>query len=89
MSLREIQVQHLGLDVDYDDALQRQDVLVRQRQADEINDQLLVLQHRAVITIPRDRAAQHLLIAEEEAERRGIQVRRTNRGGDITYHGPG
>ena len=89
MSLREIQVQHMGLDVDYDNALKRQDTLVRQRQADEITDQLLVLQHRAVITIPRDRAAQHLLIAEEEAERRGIQVRRTNRGGDITYHGPG
>lgn len=89
MARPQIQVQRLGLDVDYDNALELQTTLVQKRQAGEIGDQLLVLQHRPVITIPRDRAAQHLLVAEEDAEQRGVQVRRTNRGGDITYHGPG
>ena len=89
MTTPQIQVQRLGLDVDYDDALELQTKLVKKRQADEIEDQLLVLQHRPVITIPRDRAAKHLLLAEADAERLGVQVRRTNRGGDITYHGPG
>ena len=84
-----IHVRDLGVDVDYDEALELQMDLVRQRQADDIPDQLLVLQHRPVITIPRERATQHLLITEVEAQKQGLQIRRTNRGGDITYHGPG
>lgn len=84
-----IQLRDLGLGVDYDEALALQAELVEQRKADLIPDQLLVLQHKPVITIPRDRAADHLLVSPEIAEAQGVQVRGTNRGGDITYHGPG
>lgn len=89
MSLPPIEIRDLGLDVDYDEALGLQAKLVEQRKADLIPDQLLVLQHKAVITIPRERAADNLLLSPERAEDQGVQVRRTNRGGDITYHGPG
>jgi lipoyl(octanoyl) transferase len=88
--LRRLQVQRLGL-VPYAEAVELQKQLVERRRADEISDQLLLLQHPAVITLGvksrNDRS--HVLETPERLAARGIEVVETGRGGDVTYHGPG
>ena len=74
----------------YDDALARQLELVRARIAGEIPDTLVFTEHEPVFTKGvRREAGDHLLWSESELATRGIAVHDTNRGGDITYHGPG
>jgi lipoyl(octanoyl) transferase len=68
-------------------ALQRQ--LAECRKAGEIPDQLLLLEHPPVITIGRNARPEHILSDSKELERDGIQIVETNRGGDVTFHGPG
>jgi lipoyl(octanoyl) transferase len=88
--LRRLQVQRLGL-VPYAEAVELQKQLVERRRASEISDQLLLLQHPAVITLGvksrNDRS--HVLETPERLAARGIEVVETGRGGDVTYHGPG
>lgn len=50
---------------------------------------LLLLEHHPVITLGRSAADQHVLVAESELERRGVELHRASRGGDVTFHGPG
>ena len=50
---------------------------------------LLFVEHPPVYTLGKSGKEEHVLLNEEEREKRGIQFFRTNRGGDITYHGPG
>lgn len=74
----------------YEDAMQRQLQLVEDRRANRIVDQLVLTEHPPVYTIGlRQGAERHLVWQAEQLEKAGIQVVRTNRGGDITYHGPG
>jgi lipoyl(octanoyl) transferase len=74
----------------YADAWQRQEELVARRNAGEIGDTLVFTEHDPVYTLGvRKGAEQHMIWDEAELARRGITVSRTNRGGDITYHGPG
>lgn len=74
----------------YADAWRRQEELVDRRNAGEIGNTLVFTEHEPVYTTGVRRGAeQHLLLDEAELARRGIEVHRTNRGGDITYHGPG
>lgn len=74
----------------YADAWARQDDLVRQRLADEIGDTLVFTEHEPVFTLGlRSGADAHLVWNEEQRARAGVEVVKTNRGGDITYHGPG
>lgn len=75
--------------VEYGRALELQHGLVALRQADEIPDTLVLLEHPPVITIGKSGQAANLLVPEAELARRGIAVRRIERGGDVTYHGPG
>lgn len=75
--------------VDYEDALALQDRLVEQRGRDEIPDRLLLLEHDHTYTLGTSADDAHLLMPEAERERRGVRVYRIDRGGDITYHGPG
>lgn len=66
-----------------------QETLFRQRSAGEIPDILLLTEHDPVYTIGRTGDDNHLLAGEDELRQRGITVVHNDRGGDITYHGPG
>ena len=71
-------------------AWQQQDDLVARRNAGEIGDTLVFTEHNPVYTLGvRRESGEHLVWDEAELQRRGIEVVQTNRGGDITYHGPG
>jgi lipoyl(octanoyl) transferase len=59
------------------------------RVAGQIPDLLVLLEHPSVITLGRRFRPQHLLAPAEELRRRGIEVHEADRGGSITYHGPG
>ncbi len=74
----------------YRDAWARQEVLVEERRAGRIGDMLVFTEHDPVYTLGvRLGAERHLLLDGAAAAARGIAVVKTNRGGDITYHGPG
>jgi lipoyl(octanoyl) transferase len=73
----------------YADALAIQQDLVDQRKRGLIPDQLLFVEHPHVITQGRNGRAENLLASEEALRSAGIEFFPTNRGGDITYHGPG
>lgn len=74
----------------YTDALARQKVAIAQRRAGSVPDLLIFTEHAPVYTIgARIGAAKHLLWDLDRLAREGIEVHETNRGGDITYHGPG
>lgn len=75
--------------VDYADAWDLQKRLVREIDRGERSDTLLLLEHPPTYTIGSDRHPEHLLLGPEELESRGISVFQIDRGGDITYHGPG
>lgn len=76
--------------VGYAEALRRQEDLVKQRLEGQIGDVLVFTEHDPVYTIGRRMGAmQHLLASPEELAAQGIEVVKTTRGGDITYHGPG
>jgi lipoyl(octanoyl) transferase len=75
--------------IPYDEALQLQERCHAARREGRIGDTILLLEHDPVITYGRSAEAEDLLVPEEELERRGIPVRRVNRGGKITCHYPG
>src|ERR1035438_6158539 len=85
---RTCELRDLGL-VSYADALAIQKDLVEQRKQQLIPDQLLIVEHPHVITQGRNGHAENLLASEEILNRAGIALHATDRGGDITYHGPG
>jgi lipoate-protein ligase B len=68
-------------------ALQRE--LVEDRAADLIPDQLLLLEHPAVLTLGRHADERFVRAPADELARRGIELIRVERGGEVTYHGPG
>jgi len=76
--------------MDYHEALELQTALVNAKTIAAIGrDMLLLMQHPPVFTLGRRGSHEHLLVAEAFLESRGIQVIHVERGGDITYHGPG
>jgi len=75
--------------VTYENGLAMQTSLVFMRQRDQIPDQLLLLQHTPVITTTRLTPPEHVLVSKDRLKDRGIALFETNRGGDVTYHGPG
>ena len=75
--------------VEYEQAWEMQKRLVREIDRDERGHSLLLLEHPPTYTIGSDRHPEHLLLGPEELARRGISVFQIDRGGDITYHGPG
>ncbi len=83
-----INVLQLGL-LDYETALKLQQSLVELRKQNRIADTLLLLEHPPVITLGRNAKAGNLRASAEELAARGVQVFECNRGGDVTFHGPG
>jgi len=75
--------------IDYLSAWERQRELVRQRSAGAIGDTLLLLEHPHTYTLGRATKDGHLLIGTEALAALGIALVESDRGGDITYHGPG
>jgi lipoyl(octanoyl) transferase len=75
--------------LDYSRALEMQQQLVARRKAGAIPDQLMLLEHPHTITLGRNGHAENLLAGEDHLRRAGIAFHPTDRGGDITYHGPG
>jgi lipoate-protein ligase B len=78
----------LGL-VPYEDALRLQNRLVQARATDKVEDILLILQHPPVITMGKSGKVQNVLATQPTLQEKGIKVIFTDRGGDVTYHGPG
>lgn len=74
----------------YSDALEQQKALVQQRINGQIGNTLIITEHNPVFTTGmRKNASDHLIWSPEQLENKGIEFLQSNRGGDITYHGPG
>jgi lipoyl(octanoyl) transferase len=84
----EIWVCHLG-HVPYSDGIVIQETIRARRTAGELPDTLLLLEHPPVYTRGRRSAAQDLPFSEDFYRAKGIDVASTDRGGKLTYHGPG
>lgn len=81
-------VADLGL-IAYEPAFDLQRRLVAARKTDLIPDVLLLCEHPHVITLGRNGHRENLLASEHLLRQMGVEFRATDRGGDITYHGPG
>lgn len=79
---------NLGLEP-YERTWELQHRLVRARQERRIDDILILLEHEPVITVGRAGDLGHVLASADELQEAGIQVHKIERGGDVTYHGPG
>ncbi len=88
MAQRPLAIRDLGR-LRYSEALAVQHRLVEERKRGEGMDTLLFVDHPHVITIGRNGKLQHLLAGEDVLARTGIEFFETDRGGDVTYHGPG
>ncbi|MCL4394051.1 MAG: lipoyl(octanoyl) transferase LipB [Chloroflexi bacterium] len=75
--------------VPYADALALQHRVVAARKRGALNDTLLLLEHPAVFTLGRNANDGNILVSPEHLKKLGIEVFRVERGGDVTYHGPG
>jgi lipoyl(octanoyl) transferase len=75
--------------VPYADALTIQKRVIAARKAGTIGDTLLLLEHPPVLTLGRNAKREHVLASDEFLSSRGIELHEVNRGGDVTYHGPG
>ena len=78
----------LGL-ISYSDAYALQQRLVATRKANAIDDVLFFCEHPHVITLGRNANRSNLLASENVLRQKNVELHATNRGGDITYHGPG
>jgi lipoyl(octanoyl) transferase len=75
--------------IDYASALRLQQQLAAGRKRETVPDHLLLLEHPHVITLGRNGHLENLLAGDDILERAGIAFFPTDRGGDVTYHGPG
>lgn len=87
-SPQQMEVWALGR-VAYDDAWALQDQLVEERGRDAAPDRLLLLEHPPTYTLGSSGHEEYVLMPEAERARRGVRVVHVDRGGDVTYHGPG
>lgn len=83
-----INLLHLGR-ILYAEGLAAQAQVVAARKADLIADTLLLMEHPPVLTLGRNARRENVLASDEMLARRGVEVHEINRGGDVTYHGPG
>src|SRR5215831_1655666 len=89
MDTRELWIERLGT-MPYADALEYQRAVARARISGEIaQDVLLLVEHPPVVTLGRSSKERHLLASPELLASRGIELFEVERGGDVTFHGPG
>jgi lipoyl(octanoyl) transferase len=88
MSSRPCELRDLGR-IGYAEALAIQKDFETKRKAGVIPDQLLIVEHPHVITMGRNGHLENLLASDDVLSRAGISFHHTDRGGDVTYHGPG
>jgi len=86
--MRSLEVVELGR-MRYADALARQLEVVEQRKRGQGSDTLFFVEHPHVVTIGRNGKEHNILASPEILARTGIEFYETDRGGDVTYHGPG
>src|ERR1700745_3616253 len=75
--------------VDYATGLALQQQLVPLRKEEKIGDVLLLLEHKPVITLGRNAKAKNVVASREFLQDRGVELFECDRGGDVTFHGPG
>jgi lipoyl(octanoyl) transferase len=75
--------------VSYAEGLRIQAEVIAARKSGTIGDTLLLLEHPPVLTMGRNSHQENILASEEFLRSKGVEVHETNRGGDVTYHGPG
>ena len=75
--------------VDYATGLRLQEQLVSLRKEEKIGDVLLLLEHSPVITLGRNAKAANVIASPELLAQRGVELFECDRGGDVTFHGPG
>ena len=86
--MKTAQLEDLGI-IDYEPAWQLQRELLEQRADDLIADRFLFCEHTPVITMGKSGKQKNLLVSADELRRRGVAYFEVERGGDLTYHGPG
>lgn len=85
---KKLEILNLG-NMRYKKAYELQLELIKKRAAGEIPDTLILVEHPPVFTIGSSGTDEHISVSRDFLESSGIEVFETNRGGDITYHGPG
>ena len=75
--------------IPYAEGLRIQAEVVAARKAGVIGDTLLLLEHPPVLTLGRNATRANILASDELLSQRGVEIHEINRGGDVTYHGPG
>ncbi|AOT72572.1 lipoyl(octanoyl) transferase LipB [Geosporobacter ferrireducens] len=83
-----INVVYLGKK-DYQETLVIQERLLLMRQQEKIIDTLILVEHPPVLTLGRRGEHTNIVVSKEVLEKQGIYIYEVNRGGDVTYHGPG
>ncbi|USB34704.1 lipoyl(octanoyl) transferase LipB [Paenibacillus sp. YPG26] len=85
---RTLEVRYIPI-MDYGEAWELQKDIVKRVDREEQQETLLLLQHPPTYTIGSQRHPEHLLLSPEQLKEQGISIFEIDRGGDITYHGPG
>jgi len=75
--------------ISYSEGLAIQQRVVAARKAGEIGDTLLLLEHPSVLTLGRNSTRANILATDALLAQKGVEIHEINRGGDVTYHGPG
>src|SRR5262249_2448707 len=88
LNMHLLQVLQLGT-IDYGTALDLQQTLVELRKQGRIADTLLLLEHPPVITLGRNSKAANIVASPEFLAKKAVEIFEINRGGDVTFHGPG
>jgi lipoyl(octanoyl) transferase len=86
--MQSLLIADLGL-LSWSDAYALQQRIVAARKANAIDDVLLFCEHPHILTLGRNASQKNLLASENVLRQKNVELRETNRGGDITYHGPG
>ncbi len=74
---------------EYEKALTIQYDILERRQKGEIGDTIIIVEHPPVLTLGRNAMESNVVVSEENLKNQGISLYKTNRGGDVTYHGNG